>query len=373
MLKYLGTNPPGPGGFQHESRGRLGILLANLGTPDSPSPADVRKFLAEFLWDPRVIEMSRPLWWLILHGVILRIRPRRSAHAYAQVWTPEGSPLLLHSRQLSAALATRLVSEVGEEVPVALGMTYGNPSIDSALTRLHEANVRRLIVLPLYPQYSGSTAGSVFDLVARSLSRWRWVPEVRFIGQYHDDPAYIDAVAASIRAHWHTAGAKHLVFSFHGLPQRYLMMGDPYFCQCHKTARLVAEQLGLAKSDWTVSFQSRVGRESWLKPYTDEVLVEYASGPHRQVTVVCPGFATDCLETLEEIALRNREDFLARGGEVFDYVPCLNASPAHVDALSGLLLRHARGWPEAAPENRHERALEAGKTAERARSLGALG
>jgi protoporphyrin/coproporphyrin ferrochelatase len=372
MLKYLGTTAPGPGGYRHDSPGRLGVLVANLGTPDSPNPKDVRRFLAQFLWDPRVIEMSRPLWWMLLHGVILRVRPRRSAHAYAQVWTPEGSPLLLYSRQLADALSARLTGTLGDDVPVALGMTYGNPSIEQALVSLHAANVWRLIVLPLYPQYSGSTTGSVFDQVTRSLARWRWVPEVRFVGQYHDESAYVEAIAASILEHWRTHGAKHLVFSFHGLPHRYLLSGDPYFCQCHKTARLVAASLGLKEGEWTVSFQSRVGREAWLKPYTDEVLADFASGSHRRVTVVCPGFATDCLETLEEIVLRNRADFLTRGGEAFDYVPALNASAGHVEALAGLLLRHAQGWPEASPgRDREELERDAALTADRARSMGA--
>ncbi len=261
MAKFLGTNPPGPGGYQHGTRGRLGVLVANLGTPDSPTPGDVRKFLAQFLWDPRVIETSRPLWWLLLNGVILRIRPRRSAHAYAQIWTKEGSPLLLHSRHLANELSAELTRQLGEDVPVALGMTYGKPSIESAMTALHEAQVRRLIVLPLYPQYSGSTTGPVFDQIAKALTRWRWLPELRFIGQYHDDGAYIDAIAASILEHWRTQGPKHLLFSFHGLPQSYLLAGDPYFCQCHKTARLVAASLGLQPGEWTVSFQSRVGRD----------------------------------------------------------------------------------------------------------------
>ena len=374
MQQYLGTTPPGPGGYQHDVRGRLGVLVVNLGTPDSPTPKDVRKFLARFLWDPRVIEMSRPLWWLILHGVILRIRPRRSAHAYAQVWTPAGSPLMVYSRQLADALAGDLTRELGDDVPVALGMTYGNPSIESALAALQAANVRRLLVLPLYPQYSATSTGPVFDQVGKVLSRWRWVPEIRFIGQYHDEGPYIDAIASSILKHWHTHGSKHLVFSFHGLPERYLLAGDPYFCQCHKTARLVATSLGLQKDEWTVSFQSRVTRETWLNPYTDEILASYAAGAHKRVTVVCPGFATDCLETLEEIVLRNRADFLTLGGEEFDYVPALNASSAHVSTLTQLLVRHAQGWPETSgSRDLAALAKTEGLTAERARARGALG
>lgn len=365
MQQFLGTSAES---WRHDARGRLGVLLVNLGTPDSPTPRDVRRFLGEFLWDPRVVEMSRPLWWLILHGVILRIRPRRSAHAYAQIWTPAGSPLLQHSMALGLALGQQLKEKLDEDVPVALGMTYGNPSIASALGVLHTAGVRRLVVLPLYPQYSGSTSGSVFDRVAVALSRWRWVPELRFIGQYHDDAAYIDAIAASVLEHWKTAGAKHLLFSFHGLPQRFLLAGDPYFCQCHKTARLVATSLGLKEGDWTVSFQSRVGREAWLKPYTDEVLARFATGEQPRVTVVCPGFATDCLETLEEIVLRNRADFLTRGGAALDYVPALNATPAHAALLAELVLRHAGGWPETVPGELQDSLA----TVRRAQALGAL-
>lgn len=369
MQQFLGQRFLGMGAadWRHDTRGRFGVLIVNLGTPDSPTPRDVRRFLGEFLWDPRVVEMSRPLWWLILHGVILRIRPRRSAHAYAQIWTPEGSPLLYHSKALARSLSQELEKRLGEDIPVALGMTYGNPSITAALSALHAAGVRRLVVLPLYPQYSGSTSGSVFDRVSRALSRWRWVPEVRFIGQYHDDPSYIDAVAASILEHWRTTGAKHLLFSFHGLPQRFLLAGDPYFCQCHKTARLVAMSLGLKEGDWTVSFQSRVGREAWLKPYTDEVLTRFAAGEQRRVTVVCPGFATDCLETLEEIVLRNRADFLTHGGETLDYVPALNATAAHASVLANLIARHAQGWPEPASVGKTDGAA----TVRRAQAFGA--
>lgn len=365
MQPFLGSNAAA---WRHDTRGRLGILLVNFGTPDSPTPRDVRRFLREFLWDPRVVEMSRPLWWLILHGAILRVRPRRSAHAYAQIWTPQGSPLLHHSKALAEALGQEIKRKLEDDVPVALGMTYGNPSIPAALEALHSAGVRRLVVLPLYPQYSGSTSGSVFDRVNSALSRWRWIPELRFITQYHDEPAYIDAIAASVLDQWRASGAKHLLFSFHGLPQRFLLAGDPYFCQCHKTARLVAESLGLKEDDWTVSFQSRVGRDAWLKPYTDEVLARFAAGERPHVTVVCPGFATDCLETLEEIALRNRADFLTRGGEALDYVAALNATPAHAELLSGLIMRHAQGWPET---NDDKQSDESEVTAQRAQARGA--
>jgi protoporphyrin/coproporphyrin ferrochelatase len=340
MAPYLGESA-----YEHGSRGTLGALLVNLGTPEAPTPPAIRRFLAQFLWDPRVVEAPRWLWWLALHGVILRFRPSKSAHAYRQIWTPAGSPLLLHSRALVDGVRSALNSRL--PAIVVLGMSYGSPSIPSALERLRNAGVRRLIVLPLYPQYSSTTSASVFDRVTSELQRWRWVPELRFIGNYHDDPAYIEAVSASIREHWRTHERGHLLFSFHGVPRRYLLAGDPYHCQCLKTARLVASSLGLDAAEWSVSFQSQVGRDEWLRPYTDETLMQMAQHGRRRISVVCPGFATDCLETLEEIAIRNRALFMARGGEFYDYIPALNASTAHADLLADLLARHAGGWPAA--------------------------
>jgi ferrochelatase len=337
MSQYLGEPD-----YRHSSAERLGILIANLGTPDSPEPADVRRFLAAFLWDPRVVEAPRWAWWLVLHGVILRIRPRKSAHAYRQIWTPEGSPLMVHSRALAGALGQS--TSLGSDAEVVLGMTYGNPSIASALRELKAKGARRFLVLPLYPQYSGTTSASVFDAVTRELQTWRWVPEVRFIMSYADEPEYIEAIAASIRERWNREGQAHLLFSFHGIPKRYLLAGDPYHCQCHKTARLVTQALGLERKEWSLSFQSQVGREEWLKPYTDQLLVEYARSGPKRLTLVCPGFATDCLETLEEIALRNREVFLKNGGEHYDYVPALNASDLQIRVLESVARRHLADW-----------------------------
>jgi len=341
MPDYLGLPQ-----FEHGSAARLGILLVNLGTPQAPTPTAVRKFLAEFLWDARVIETPRWLWWLVLHGVILRIRPGKSAHAYQQIWTPEGSPLMLHSRELATRIQSVLADRLGPHVTVALAMSYGSPAIQTTLEQMHRDGVQRLLVLPLYPQYSATTTASVFDRVTRTLQRWRWLPELRFITQYHDDPAYIAAIADSIRQHWQNHERRHLIFSFHGLPRSYLLAGDPYHCQCMKTARLVSEQLGLVESEWSVSFQSQVGRAEWLRPYTDQLLLEYAKSGRRSVTLVCPGFATDCLETLEEIAIRNRTLFLENGGTDYDYVPALNAHDTHVEALAGLIARHVQGWPQ---------------------------
>jgi ferrochelatase len=336
-MKYTGTPD-----YQHGSEPRIGVLLVNLGTPEEPSPRAVRRYLAEFLWDPRVIELPRPLWWLILHLIILRVRPKKSAHAYQKIWTPEGSPLLIESKAVADGLQARL----GDRVRVALGMTYGRPSITDVLEQFRRENVQRLLVLPMYPQYSATTAGSIFDRVTRQLATWRWLPELRIVNQYWQEDAYIAALADSIEAHWQQHGRKHLLFSFHSIPKRYFLAGDPYHCFCHATARLVAERLQLGQDDWSLGFQSRFGREEWLKPYVDLLLLDYARQGPKQVTLVCPGFATDCLETLEEIDMQNRTAFLEAGGEAFDYVPCLNSSDAQLSLYEQLVLKHAQGWPE---------------------------
>jgi len=345
MSYYVGSE-----GFEHGTPEKLGILVTNLGTPDAPETAALRRYLKEFLWDRRVVEVPRPLWWLILNGVILRIRPRRSAAAYRTVWTEEGSPLLAFARQQADGIRERLASRLSGQPEVVLGMRYGNPSIPAALEQLHASNVRRLLVLPLYPQNSASTTGSTFDAVAAALMRWRWVPELRFVARYYDEPGYIDALAASIREHWDANGrGEHLVMSFHGVPRRYLEAGDPYHCQCLKTARLLAERLGLEEGSWSATFQSRFGREEWLKPYTDDSIRALGRSGIKRIDVVCPGFSADCLETLEEIAEQNAEFFHEAGGETLSYIPCLNARADHLDFLSELVLRHLQGWPETAP------------------------
>jgi len=354
--------------FRHDSTDRLGILLVNLGTPDSPSPRDVRRYLKEFLWDPRVVEMARPLWWLVLNGVILNTRPRRSARAYAKVWTEQGSPLLVISQQQRDALQQALAERLPGPVQVALAMRYGQPSIAAGLAELREAGARRVLVLPLYPQYSATTTASIFDAVTAELRRWRWLPELRFVNHYHDDPGYITALADSVRQHWAEHGqAEQLVMSFHGIPQDYFAAGDPYYCECQKTGRLLAGALGLGEAQWRLTFQSRLGPKQWLQPYTDHTLKELARGGVKTVDVVCPGFAADCLETLEEIAMENRDTFLAAGGEDYRYVPCLNDRPDHLAALAELVTRHACGWAEAespadpdAPAQRLQRAAALG-------------
>ena len=351
----------------HSASARIGVLVTNLGTPDAPNTGAVRRYLAEFLADPRVIELPRWLWRLILHGVILRIRPRRSARAYASIWTHEGSPLLVNSRAIADALEARWARSAPDRVTVALGMRYGNPSIPDALLALREAGATRIVVLPLYPQYSGTTGGSTFDAVARAMSGWRRVPALRFIDHYHDDPGYIGALAASIEAAWSEGGRPdRLLFSFHGLPRRYLDAGDPYHCECHKTARLVARALELDPERWLVAFQSRVGREEWLRPYAEETLIELGRARLKTVDVVCPGFSADCLETLEEIGIRGRESFVAAGGGQLRYIPALNAGDRHVEALAHLVERTMSDWL-AVPDDGASR----DRRAARARALGA--
>ena len=360
-------------GFQHGSIDALGVLLVNLGTPAAPTPAAVRRYLAEFLSDPRVVETPRWLWWPILHGIVLRLRPARSARNYRKIWTDAGSPLLLHSRAIAVALGQRLAERLGGGVKVALGMSYGEPSLAAALDELHAANVQRLIVLPLYPQYSGTTTASVFDAVTALLSHRRRLPEFRFVNHYHDERGYVDAVADSIRAYRSANGpGDRLLFSFHGVPRATLDAGDPYHCHCHKTARLVAEGLEITDAEWQVSFQSRVGWQEWLRPYTDETIVALAKEGVRTLDVVCPGFAVDCLETLEEIAMLNAERFTGAGGGQLRYVPALNASDAHIAMLAALVERHAAGWPESQrATSPTAAAVERERTRSRAHALGA--
>ncbi len=322
----------------------IGVLLVNLGTPAAPTTAAVRRYLAEFLSDPRVIETPRWLWWPILHGVILRIRPRRSARAYASIWTKLGSPLLVYSKALAGKLKQAFAVD---SVEIALAMRYGVPKLADAIMSLHAAGTRRLLILPLYPQYSATTTGSTFDAVTKVLQGLRWPPELRFINGYHTDPLYIDALAQSVTAHWQQHGrAQCLLLSFHGLPQRCIDAGDPYLDQCTVTAQLLRERLGLGADSLVIGFQSRVGREKWLAPYTEQLLARWPSEGVRKVQVLCPGFAVDCLETLEEIALRNRDRFLAAGGESLDYIAALNDGDAHIQLLAALVRRHTQGWPQ---------------------------
>ncbi|MEN7342700.1 MAG: ferrochelatase [Pseudomonadota bacterium] len=340
MSRYIGES-----NFAHGDTQSIGLLVVNLGTPDDPSPKAVRRYLKQFLWDPRVVEQPRVVWWLILNLIILNIRPKKSAAAYQEIWTDAGSPLLLYSQQIAEKLAAEVRDKTGSPVQVELGMSYGTPSIPDALDRLRRKNVRRLVVLPLYPQYSATTTGTVFDAVASSLSRQRWVPELRFINQFHDRPRLIEALAQTVRDHWAKHGqGERLLFSFHGIPQRYFRAGDPYHCQCQKTARLVADALELRNDQYAVSFQSRVGREPWLMPYTDYTLEDWGAEKVGNVDVICPGFSADCLETLEEIALQNRDLFVEAGGGDLRYIPALNDTAGQIAALSELIIETTSDW-----------------------------
>lgn len=359
--------------YEHGLPESLGVLLVNLGTPDDATPAAVRRFLAEFLADPRVVEYPRLPWWLVLHGFVLRVRPKRSAAQYRKIWTEQGSPLLLHSTDIANAVQEKLSARLSGSVNVELAMSYGQPSIDAALQRLFDQCTRRLIVLPLYPQYSGSTTGSVFDAVTRALAKRRWIPEFRFINHYHDASGYVSAIAASIRDYWDLNGrGDQLLFSFHGLPKRMLDNGDPYHCQCLKTARLVADSLELEDSDWRLSFQSRVGREAWLTPYTDETVRNLGSEKLGTLDVVAPGFAADCLETLEEIEMQNADLFRNAGGGELRYIPALNARDDHVSFLSHTIEKSVGGWPERSADwSVSEAARQMEKSLQRAKAKGA--
>jgi ferrochelatase len=330
--------------FVHGKATKTAVLLCNLGTPDEATPKAVRRYLAQFLSDPRVVEIPRLLWWPILHGVILRVRPARSARKYASIWTPEGSPLRVWTEKQALMLAGYL-GQRGRPAIVRCAMRYGQPSIAGALDALRQEGADRILVLPLYPQYAASTTASVGDDIAAWVRRARNVPELRFVKHYHDDAGYIAALARRISDHWMVHGRPDkLVLSFHGLPRRSLALGDPYHCECLKTGRLLADRLKLPEDMMTVTFQSRFGKAEWLKPYTEPTLVEMARRGVGHVDVMCPGFAADCLETLEEIDQEARAAFLAAGGKQFGYIPCLNDQHEWIAALAGVAMRHMQGW-----------------------------
>jgi ferrochelatase len=329
--------------FQPPKNGPAGILLANTGTPAAPTASDLRRYLAQFLADPRVIEYPR-WWWLpLLHGVILRIRPRRSAALYRRIWTPQGSPLLLGSQKLAEKLAAAMSARNGKSVITAVGMCYGYPSIAAGLRDLRERGAAHITVLPLFPQYSATTVGACADAVFAELSSWRALPDLALITGYHDHSAYIDTMASHIATRWD--GASKLMFSFHGIPKSYVKRGDPYQVQCAESAGLVASKLGLKPGSWTVAYQSRFGPEAWLQPYTDQELERLGSAGQQGLSVVCPGFAVDCLETLDEIDHEGRQQFEAAGGAGFNYLPALNETDAHARMLAEIL--HSGSRPRA--------------------------
>ena len=339
-MKYRGQAD-----YDHSTVPLTGVLLTNLGTPNAPTKAALKPYLKQFLSDPRVVEVPRAIWWFILNGIILNTRPKRSAEAYSEVWTDRGSPLLYHLYYQVAGVEHRLEQSMGKGFMVRGAMRYGNPSISSVLEEMANAGVQRLVVMPLYPQYGGPTTGSTFDDISDDFRQRRWLPDLRFISSYHDDAGYIQAVANSIRHHWASnERADKLIFSYHGMPRRYLLNGDPYHCQCHKTTRLVADALGLPEDAYITTFQSRFGREEWLKPYTDDTLKALPDQGAKSVQIICPGFSADCLETIEEIGMENRDYFLEAGGERYEYIPCLNAEPEHIDALTARIERELAGW-----------------------------
>ena len=333
-MKYQGQTD-----YDHKGASpRRGVLLCNLGTPDAPGTSELRRYLKQFLSDPRVVEVPRLIWWLILNLIILRIRPRRSAKLYESVWTEGGSPLLVYSQAQVDGVKKLLDEKYDSDIPVVLGMRYGNPSIESAINDLTEQNVREITILPLYPQYSGATTGSTFDAVADVFKKTRWVPQLNFVGGYHQSEAFLDALCASINRHIEAHGQPDkLVMSYHGTPQSYLKKGDPYHCLCHQTTRLIVERMGLDKEKVMTTFQSRFGREPWLQPYTDKTLEAMPEDGIKHVAIMCPGFSSDCLETIEEINMEARESFLHAGGEHFHYIPCLNDDPEHIEALASIV------------------------------------
>lgn len=324
---------------------RFGVLVVNLGTPDAPSPAAVRRYLREFLSDPRVIDTPRLLWWAILNGIILRVRPAKVARLYQAIWSDEGSPLLAIGKRQVAALSEALEENLGFQVPVALAMTYGNPSLKDEIANLQAQGCQRILVLPLYPQYSGTTTAAVFDAIGRTLKAQPNLPELRFINQYHLNAHYLSALVESVQAHWQEHGrAERLLLSFHGVPERYVEAGDPYAGQCKATAKAVAQALDLDDGQWLCSFQSRFGPAEWVKPYTDETLKQWAEEGVSSVDVICPAFAADCLETLEEIKIQNRDIFLKAGGKEYRYIPALNDHPAFIHCLAQLVVSNTGGW-----------------------------
>jgi ferrochelatase len=330
---------------RHGEPARTAVLLVNLGTPEAPTPAATRRYLAEFLSDPRVVEIPRLVWLPLLHGVILRTRPRRSAAKYAGIWMPEGSPLAVWTERQAKSFQSTM-EQRGHDVLVAHAMRYGEPAVPRALDELTQGGATRVLVLPLYPQYSAATTGSSFDKVMQWAGATRRVPALRFVDAYHDDPGYIGALAADLQDHWRVHGrAERLLLSFHGMPARTLELGDPYFCQCQKTARLLVERLQIDPKDVQVTFQSRFGKARWLEPYTEPTLRQFATAGVKSVDVMCPGFVADCLETLEEISMEAREAFTTAGGEDFRYVPCLNAAPRWISALADIAEQHLQGWP----------------------------
>lgn len=333
-MKFIGQTE-----FNHDDiRPKRAVLLCNLGTPDAPTAPALRRYLKQFLSDPRVVELPAMLWKVILYLFVLTFRPKRSAALYQKVWTKKGSPLMVFSMQLQAQLQANMATLGLNDVLVETTMCYGRPSVSDVLAKLKQQDVREIMIIPMYPQYSGATTGATFDSIAKVLMRYRWVPKLHFLNGYHQNDIYIQALSASIQQAIETHGQPDIVlFSYHGTPLSYLKQGDPYHCFCHQTTRLVLEQLGWSASQAKTCFQSRFGRNEWLQPYTEATLIEFAEQGFQHIMVICPGFSVDCLETIDEIEREAREVFLEHGGQQFHYIPALNATPAQVEMLSSLV------------------------------------
>ncbi|MFA6015109.1 MAG: ferrochelatase [Gallionellaceae bacterium] len=332
--------------FNHGTPEKTAVLLINLGTPDAPTAQAVRPYLKEFLSDSRVIEIPKAIWWLILNGIILNVRPKKSAAKYASIWLPEGSPLKVYTERQTQLLQQHLQQQTdGSHIVVDYAMRYGNPSVASVLAKLKAQNCQRILLVPLYPQYAASSSATAIDAVLQEVLKMRNQPALRTLKHFHDDAGYIKATAQNIRNFWTLHGRPDkLVMSFHGVPRYTLDKGDPYHCECLKTGRLIAEALALSKDQYVVSFQSRFGKAEWIQPYTTATLVELGRQKTQRIDVVCPGFVADCLETLEEIALEGKEDFQHAGGGEYHYIPCLNARPDWIAALGNLVMNNLQGW-----------------------------
>jgi ferrochelatase len=343
-MSYYKAEPP----FQHSDTLKVGILLANLGTPDAPTPKALKRYLGQFLMDRRIVEIPRAIWCWILHLIILNVRPKKSAEKYASVWRKDGSPLMVYATAQKQLLEASLRSQIKSPFAVALGMSYGNPSMASAIAELKAQHCDRILVFPLYPQYASSSTAASLDAVWRTLLRTRNVPAIRTIRHYHDHPAYIRALTESVQAYWAQHGKpSKLLMSFHGVPKFHLMKGDPYHCECMKTGRLLAESLGLAKDEYMVTFQSRFGKQEWLKPYLADTLEKLGQQKLARVDVICPGFSSDCLETLEEIATEGKQIFLSHGGGEYHYIPALNDQPVWIQGMTEIAIENLQGWADA--------------------------
>ena len=330
--------------YVHGTKPKIGILLTNLGTPDEPTAKSLKVYLKEFLSDTRVIETPKWIWWLILNGIILNIRPAKSAKLYKSIWAEGGSPLMVNARK-QLQLTEKRFKDSHPHLVFDLGMRYGNPSIKNALNNLRKQNCDKIIIFPLYPQYCAATTGSTFDAVAKEFLNWRWVPSLRFISNYHTNDQYINALCNSIKEYWEkNSKPKKLIFSYHGVPKKYLDKGDPYHCFCHRTTRLVREKMNLDEDLCLTTFQSRFGPAEWLQPYTDKTIEKFAKDGVDNIQIISPAFSSDCLETIEELNGENREIFMDNGGKKFGYIPCLNDKKDHIDMIETLIKSEINGW-----------------------------